>query len=77
MKKDYPRTWIAALNLAHMREDQKNRPEAIEILERARHDYPNTWELVRAETELLRENNKMDEAMNLIRPFAEKKLVAS
>src|SRR6476469_3201056 len=27
MRKDYPRTWIAALNLAHMREDQKNRPE--------------------------------------------------
>lgn len=72
MKKDYPRTWIAALNLAHMREDQKNRPEAVSILEKARHDYPNTWELVRAETELLREDDKINEAMDLIRPYAEK-----
>ena len=73
MKKDYPRTWIAALNLAHMREDQKNRPEAVSVLEKARHDYPNTWELVRAETELLREDgHKIDEAMDLIRPYAEK-----
>ena len=71
MRKDYPRTWIAALNLAHMREDQNNRAEAISVLERARHDYPNTWELVRAETELLRMDNKMEEAMGLIRPFAE------
>ena len=71
MKKDYPRTWIAALNLAHMREDQHNRPEAISILEQARHDYPNTWELVRAETELLREDDKMEAALGLIRPFAE------
>ena len=72
MKKDYPRTWIAALNLAHMREDQKNRPEAIAVLEKARQDYPNTWELVRAETELLREDEKIDEAMGLIRPYAER-----
>jgi tetratricopeptide (TPR) repeat protein len=72
MRKDYPRTWIAALNLAHMREDQHNRPEAIVVLERARQNYPNTWELVRAETELLREDDQIGAAMGLILPFAEK-----
>ncbi len=72
LRKDYPRTWMAALNLARLRVDQKNRAEAIGILEKARKDYPDTWELVRAETELLREDDKMDEAMELICPFAEK-----
>ncbi len=72
MRKDYPRTWIAALNLAHMRVDQNNREEAIRVLEQARKDYPGTWELVRVETELLREGDRMPDALNLIRPFAEK-----
>ena len=72
MRKDYPRTWIAALNLALMRKEQNNHAEAIRILEKARQDYPGTWELVGQETELLREDERLDEAMKLVRPYAEK-----
>jgi Flp pilus assembly protein TadD len=71
-RKDYPRTWMAALNLAHMRQAQHDYPAAISILEKAREDYPNTWELIRSESEILRENDKLNEALALIRPFAEK-----
>jgi Flp pilus assembly protein TadD len=71
-RKDYPRTWMAGLNLAHVRQAQHDYPAAISILEKTREDYPDTWELIRSESELLRENDKLNEALALIRPFAEK-----
>jgi Flp pilus assembly protein TadD len=71
-RKDYPRTWIAALNLAKMRQSQDDFSGAISVMEKARQDYPDTWELVRFESELLREHDKVGEALELIRPFAEK-----
>ncbi len=70
-KKDYPRTWIAALNLSQLRHNQHDDAGAIALLEKARHDYPNTWELIGAESELLRKTNKLDTALHLIQPFAE------
>ena len=39
-RKDYPRTWIAALNLCRLRHRQHDNAGAIAILEKARHDYP-------------------------------------
>ena len=69
--KDYPRTWIAALNFAHVLHMKKDDEAAIAVLEKARHDYPQTWELISAEGELLRETNKLDAAVALVRPFAE------
>jgi tetratricopeptide (TPR) repeat protein len=50
----YPRTWIAALNLAHMRSRAKDDAGAIAVLEGARADYPEVWELISLESELLR-----------------------
>lgn len=70
--KDYPRTWIAAMNLAHILYTKKDQAGAIGVLEKARHDYPDTWELISSESELLREGNKLDDALALIRPYAEK-----
>jgi protein O-mannosyl-transferase len=69
--KEYPRTWIAALNLSQLRYRQHDTADAIAVLEKARQNYPATWELIGAESELLREENKIDQALDLIRPFAQ------
>ncbi len=68
---EYPRTWIAALNLAHLRHTEQDDAGAIAVLEKARQDYPDTWELISSESELLRETNKIDASLDLIRPFAQ------
>lgn len=70
-KNEHPRTWIAALNLAHLRHKQKDDVGAIAVLQKARVDYPNTWELISSESELLREADNLDAALDLIRPFAQ------
>jgi Flp pilus assembly protein TadD len=69
--KEYPRTWIAALNFAHALHTKHDDAEAITVLDKARQDYPQTWELISAEGELLRDTNKLDAAVALVRPFAE------
>jgi Flp pilus assembly protein TadD len=69
--KEYPRTWIAALNLAHVRHTQQDDASAIAVLEKAREDYPNTWELISSESELQRETDQLEASLNLIQPFAQ------
>ena len=69
--KEYPRTWIAALNLAQLRHTQQDDAGAIAVLEKARLDYPETWELISSESELLRETNQIDASLDLLRPFAQ------
>jgi Flp pilus assembly protein TadD len=69
--KEYPRTWIAALNFANLLHTKHDEVGAIAVLEKARRDYPQTWELISSEAELLRETNKLDTAVALVRPFAE------
>jgi tetratricopeptide (TPR) repeat protein len=69
-RKDYPRTWIAALNVAHMYHAANDDLHAIETLDKARHDYPQTWELVCSETELLRRNDQVDRSLAIAEPFA-------
>jgi protein O-mannosyl-transferase len=69
-RKGYPRTWIAALNLSQMRYKQHDHPGAVAVLERARRDFPNTWELMSAESEILREDNQTEAALQLVENFA-------
>ena len=69
-RKEYPRTWIAALNLSQLQHSQHQDAVAIAILDKARSDYPGTWELISAESELLREQNQNKAARDLIEPFA-------
>jgi Flp pilus assembly protein TadD len=69
-RKEYPRTWMLALNLARLNHTNHNDAEAIAVLEKAQLDYPQTWELIKAEGELLREANQIDKAIGLIQPFA-------
>jgi Flp pilus assembly protein TadD len=70
-RKGYPRTWIAALNLSQMLHKEHDDPGAIAVLEKARHDYPNTWDLISAEAELLRETDQTQPALKLIQEFAQ------
>jgi tetratricopeptide (TPR) repeat protein len=69
--KEYPRTWIAALNLANLRHTHQDDAGALAVFEKALKDYPNTWELVSSESELLREMGKVDASLALIRSFAQ------
>jgi len=68
-KGQYPRTWIAAFNVAHMRSRAKDDAEAIAVLQRARADYPEVWELVSLESELLRRTKGPLPALRLIEEY--------
>ena len=72
IRKDYPRTWIAVLNLAQLRHAAKDDQRALEILERARMDYPHTWEIISLEAEILRQRQGPEAALQLVETFARK-----
>ena len=65
----YPRTWIAVLNLANMRSRAKDDAGAIALLERARADYPEVWELISLESELVRRTQGPLPALRLIENY--------
>jgi Flp pilus assembly protein TadD len=69
-RKAYPRTWIAAVNLSQLLHKDHDDTAAIAVLEKARHDYPITWDLISAEAELLREADRAESALPLIERFA-------
>jgi Flp pilus assembly protein TadD len=69
-RKEYPRTWIPVLNLALYHRKDKDDAGALSIAEKARHDYPGVWEIIRFESELLREMQGPDAALRLVSPFA-------
>jgi Flp pilus assembly protein TadD len=68
-KDQYPRTWIAAFNIAHMRSRANDDAGAIVVLERARADYPEVWELISLESELLRRTQGPLPALRLIENY--------
>ena len=69
-RKEYPRTWIAVLNLALSYHRDKKDAEALAIAEKARHDYPGVWEIIRFESDLLRQTKGPDSAIPLVDAFA-------
>jgi tetratricopeptide (TPR) repeat protein len=69
-RKDYPGTWVAAINLAHLRQSEGDIPAALAILDRARVDYPETWEVIRFHAELFRVSKRSDDAVKLVADFA-------
>jgi protein O-mannosyl-transferase len=71
-RKDYPRTWIGALNLAAVRHDAGDNEGAVTILDKARQDYPYVWDLILLEAEFLRQTNHLDRASELVEDFARK-----
>lgn len=66
---DYPRTWLAALNLAQMKHEAKDDQAALKILVDARASYPNVWEVVSFESELRRVNEGPDAAIPIVGQF--------
>ena len=68
-RKDYPRTWIAALNLADLHRQQKDAQGALAIIDKARIDYPRVWEIVSFESELLRRTQGPTAAIPLVEKF--------
>lgn len=69
-RKDAPRTWIAACNLARLRHFQKNDQATFAILDQAQKDYPEVWDLISYKAELLRESKGPDAALQVVEDFA-------
>jgi tetratricopeptide (TPR) repeat protein len=69
-RREYPRTWIAAVNLAHLRHKAKDDKAALAILENSRVAYPDIWEIISFESEVLRETQGPDAALCLVENFA-------
>ena len=69
-RKDYPRTWMAALKLAAIRREEHDNAGALEILEQARINYPEIWQIISAESELLRETRGPAAALHLVAGYA-------
>lgn len=53
--RQYPRTWPAVLQLAQIRRQAGQSAEALAIVREARGRFPETWELVKGESDLVRE----------------------
>ena len=68
-RKEYPRTWIAVLNFALSFRREKNDAGALAIAEKARHDYPGVWEIIRFESQILQETGRADAAIPLVEAF--------
>jgi tetratricopeptide (TPR) repeat protein len=69
-RKDYPRTWVAALNLAKMRIQANDTAGALAVLAKAREDYPGVWRLISLQSELLRKTQGPDAALVSVEEFA-------
>jgi len=68
-RKEYPRTWVAAVNLARMRHNAGDNQSALSVLDKARADYPGVWEVISYESEILRQTQGPDAAFRLVEDF--------
>ncbi len=71
-RKEYPRTWIAALNLARLRYHEHDEAGALSILDKARFEYPDNWEVICFKSEILRVTEGPESALRPIEEFARK-----
>jgi protein O-mannosyl-transferase len=69
-RKDYPGTWVAAINLAHIKRAEGDIDGTMKILEQARRDYPETWEVIRFQADVLRVSQRSAAATQLMEDFA-------
>lgn len=69
-RKESPRTWIAACNLARLRHFQNDDRAALAILDQAQKDYPEVWELISYKAELVRESKGPEAALRVVEDFA-------
>ena len=66
----YPRTWPAALNLAHLRHEAQRDDEALAVLAEARARFPETWELVKYESEIRKVRQGVAAALPAVADYA-------
>jgi tetratricopeptide (TPR) repeat protein len=66
---DQPRSWIAALNLAFMKNSAHDSAGALATLDEARASYPDTWRLIAFESEILRNTGESESALALVEQF--------
>jgi tetratricopeptide (TPR) repeat protein len=71
-RKENPRSWVAALNVAHMRYKEHDLEGALAVTTKALAIYPGTWELVSYDAELTRRLRGAQAALPLIREFADR-----
>lgn len=69
-RKEYPRTWMGAVNLARMRHNDRDDESALAILGKARQDYPEVWEVISFESEIVRKTQGPEAALRLMEHFA-------
>jgi tetratricopeptide (TPR) repeat protein len=69
-REEYPRTWVAVLNVAHMRFREHDLEGALALIQGAQVQYPNTWELISFESEILRELRGPAAALPSVEAFA-------
>jgi len=69
-RKEFGRTWIAALNVARMRIKAEDTPGVLEVLAKARQDYPGVWPLISLESEVLRKSQGPAAALPSVEEFA-------
>ncbi len=70
LRKEYPRSWVIAANLARMRHAEKDDKAAIAYLDQASNNYPDVWELISYKAELLRQDQGPRVAQKLVEHFA-------
>jgi tetratricopeptide (TPR) repeat protein len=70
ISRQYPRTWPAALQMAQLRSEAGHPEEALAIVREARSHFPDTWELIRAESQLLRGTAGVTTAIPLVEQYA-------
>jgi Flp pilus assembly protein TadD len=71
-KGGHPASSDAARHLARLRHQEKDDMAALGILDQALRDYPNNWELVRLQAEILRENRGPAGALPVVQDFVRK-----
>ncbi len=70
VSRQYPRTWPAALHLVQIRREAQQTDEAFAILHEARVRFPEIWQLVKYESDLIRETTSPAAAIPTVARFA-------
>jgi tetratricopeptide (TPR) repeat protein len=69
-RKENPRTWIGAYNLALMLHKSHHDQSALAMLDKAHKDYADIWDIVSLESEILRETQGPNAALQVVADFA-------
>lgn len=65
----YRPTYDAALGLARLRRGEKNDSAALELVDTALHDYPDTWELISLRAQIVRDRGGSDAAIATVQDY--------